>query len=463
MESGAPDALPSRRTGGLKRVRDGVWRIDVELPREPGEARRRVSRTVAGTKDVAEAALDELRRDVSGAAAAADPRRRNGSPRARGRRQRGSGAIHELAHDRWLVGFEGRPDPVTGARRRHTRTIRGTRQEAEAALARLRVRFGSGGVPVGTAARDLQAACDLYLAEVRTERSTLRTDRSACNLMSVTKLPGGRLLGHVPLRDLDWKVIEQVYATWGRTLKPQTLARYASTLSKVLDYAKRTGWISTNPAKDAQRPRVPSHRPDVPTREEVKDALSFAESSGDMTLSTYALGIASVGCRRAELLAVRRRDVDLGNNVLTICAALADGGPGTGVYYKATKRADWRDVPISDQFAGALRQLLMHQDGTQVEGAEFTRDSFVFTDSPGGATWLRPDSATAQWLEARKTSTVTFAQMRRFVATELLDVTDGDYRTVASITGNSEETLRRWYDGGPNLAKKKAVLRRAQL
>ena len=53
--------------------------------------------------------------------------------------------------------------------------------------------------------------------------------------------------------------------------------------------------------------------------------------------------------------------------------------------------------------------------------------------------------------------------LRRFVATELLDVTDGDYRTVASITGNSEETLRRWYDAGPNLAKKTAVLSRADL
>ena len=47
--------------------------------------------------------------------------------------------------------------------------------------------------------------------------------------------------------------------------------------------------------------------------------------------------------------------------------------------------------------------------------------------------------------------------LRRYVATELLDVTNGDYRTVASITGNSEETLRRWYDAGPNLEKKAAI------
>jgi hypothetical protein len=44
------------------------------------------------------------------------------------------------------------------------------------------------------------------------------------------------------------------------------------------------------------------------------------------------------------------------------------------------------------------------------------------------------------------------------VATELLDVTNGDYRLVASITANSEEPLRRWYDAGANMEKKRAVV-----
>lgn len=71
----------------------------------------------------------------------------------------------------------------------------------------------------------------------------------------------------------------------------------------------------------------------------------------------------------------------------------------------------------------------------------------------------RLDNATV----ARGSRSVTFAMLRRYVATQLLDVTSGDYRTVASITGNSEETLRRWYDAGPNLEKKKAVVSMARL
>jgi hypothetical protein len=88
---------------------------------------------------------------------------------------------------------------------------------------------------------------------------------------------------------------------------------------------------------------------------------------------------------------------------------------------------------------------------------------FVFRDDPDGATWLRPDRTSRRWLAARGDSPVTFAMLRRYVATQLLDVTNGDYRTVASITENSEETLRRWYDAGPNLQKKKAVIDMARL
>jgi hypothetical protein len=51
----------------------------------------------------------------------------------------------------------------------------------------------------------------------------------------------------------------------------------------------------------------------------------------------------------------------------------------------------------------------------------------------------------------------------RLEATQLPDATNGDHRTVVSITGHSEETLRRWYDAAPNLQKKNAVIDMARL
>ena len=51
----------ARGTGGIFRIDQGTWRVDVEMSRAPGESRRRVSRTVRGSRAEAEQVLGELR------------------------------------------------------------------------------------------------------------------------------------------------------------------------------------------------------------------------------------------------------------------------------------------------------------------------------------------------------------------------------------------------------------------
>ena len=187
--------------------------------------------------------------------------------------------------------------------------------------------------------------------------------------------------------------------------------------------------------------------------------------AADFTLYAYLMGMATIGCRRSELLAITVADLDLDNGFVTIRSSIADGGPGRGTYRKTTKRDDWRDVPLTQQMVAVFHEVLDRRRellanlGTSVVAPE----SYVFSDEPVGARWLRPDSTSQRWLAARGDSSVTFAMLRRYVATQLLDVTNGDYRTVAAITGNSEETLRRWYDAGPNLEKRRAVVNLSRL
>jgi integrase len=459
----APEGeIPGRRPGGIKVVRPGVWRVDVELARDKLGPRRRVSRTVSGSLQDAEAALDALASRV--ASNTVKPATRAKSPTGRAARPRRSGAVTMLAPDRWLVGVEGAADPVTGKRRRHTSVVNGTREQAEIALARMKLLDADGLKQTATSARTIEAACNLYLADASTELQTQRTDRSACHRICGTVVPGGITFGDVRLNKVDWRMIEQIYAKWEETLQPPTRARYASTLSKVLDHSKRVGWIRLNPAADARRPKVPTHKPDVPKTIEVREALDRAKRH-DFEMYAYVMGLATLGCRRSELLALYVEDVDLAEGVVTIRASLADGGPGVGIYRKATKRDDWRDVPLTAQMADVFRDLFSRRtEQLQTFGRRsMLTSAYVFSDDPDGATWLRPDTTTQRWLAARGTSKVTFAMLRRYVATQLLDVTDGDYRTVSSITGNSEETLRRWYDAGANMQKKKAVVELSRL
>ena len=69
----------------------------------------------------------------------------------------------------WRVDVEIARDPVSGRRRRVSRYVHGTREDAEVALARLRVADHEKRLPNGgTNARSVRAAFQLYLQAVDT-------------------------------------------------------------------------------------------------------------------------------------------------------------------------------------------------------------------------------------------------------------------------------------------------------
>src|SRR6185437_3804796 len=121
------------------------------------------------------------------------------------RRRRGSGGIFQLSDNRWKIDIELPRDAVTGHRRRASRTVNGTREDAELALARLKVAQHQKRLPSGgTNARSVAAAMALYLdaAESGTLEltpKTVTTSRSAIRVMSDAVLADGRRFGTIRL------------------------------------------------------------------------------------------------------------------------------------------------------------------------------------------------------------------------------------------------------------------------
>jgi hypothetical protein len=138
------------------------------------------------------------------------------------RRKRGSGGVVEVRPGVWKVDVEIHRDAISGARRRVSRQIRGTREEAELALARLRVADHERRLPTGgTKARSVRAAFELYLATaeagvIELAPRTLVTSRSARNVMCSTRLPDGREFGGVRLSALSWQDIEHCFGVMRR-------------------------------------------------------------------------------------------------------------------------------------------------------------------------------------------------------------------------------------------------------
>ncbi len=108
----------------------------------------------------------------------------------------------------WRVDVEVGRDPVTGQRRRVARVVHGAREDAEIALARLKVTDHEKRLPSGgTNARSVRAAFQLYLQAVDSGRielapATVVTSRSAAKRMCSTELADGRTFGDIRLSRL---------------------------------------------------------------------------------------------------------------------------------------------------------------------------------------------------------------------------------------------------------------------
>lgn len=224
----------------------------------------------------------------------------------------------------WRVDLEVGRDRVTGRRRRVARVIHGTREDAEIALARLKVADHEKRLPRGgTNARSVRAALQLYLQAVdggliELAPATVVTTRSAARRMYSTVLADGRTFGDIRLSRLTWSDIESLYAAMRAAGRgPAWVRRCATVLTRALELARKRGLVDANPSKDATRPRTVRSKPFAPSTTELMEVLADA-AKRDAETANAAVVLASTGIRKGELLAIRWADVDLDGGELHI-------------------------------------------------------------------------------------------------------------------------------------------------
>ena len=322
-------------------------------------------------------------------------------------RRRGSGGVFLVRDGVWRVDVEVARDPVTGRRRRVSRTIVGTREKAEIALARLKVADHESRLPLGgSSARSVRAAFQLYQQAVdagliELSPSTRVTVRSAVRTMSSMLIGDGKAFGDIRLSRLTWQDIGGVRRDEGDWPWPRLGPSMCTVLNRSLELARKRGLLETNPAKDATRPRSTRKKPFAPTGKEVR-ALLAASRRRDPEIAD-AVTVASTGLRVGELLALRWGDVDVEAGELNVAAAITDGGRGVGVIRKQTKRADWRDVPLTSGATDVFRSQRRRRQ--ELVGVAPEPVGYVFPASLDDSVPLRPDRLGDRW--AVKTRGVT--------------------------------------------------------
>lgn len=325
---------------------------------------------------------------------------------------------------------------ASGRQRYLTRTVHGTKREADAQLRQLILEAGLANETSHATMDDL-AAKWLDLVSETLSPSTLREYR---RLLAKIVLPqfGGTKVRAIRPSDLD-----TFYATLrrrgvsGRPLSAQSVHHVHALIRRLLNQALKWGWILTNPALNASPPRVDRVELEVPDVETVTRIINFAQERNP-DIACFLRLAAVTGARRGELCAIRWRDFDK-NGALSIKHSIVDGR-NDELIEKGTKTHASRKVVIDALTMRVVdSQRERSEERSKACGIKFSRNNFVFTSSLDGAVPWRPHRVTLAFkrlCDELGFSGVRLHDLRHFTATQML-ASGVPVKTVAARLGHA--------------------------
>jgi len=337
-----------------------------------------------------------------------------------------------------LRAYVGR-DSVTGQTRCRTRTFRGGKREAEAALSRFVDEVGATGVAPSDATVGTLLNSWLSLVNEDLSPTTVRNYQLAIDNYLVPHI------GNIRLTKLQTAAIDRLYRELrerggkdGKPLSPASVHHAHSVLRKALQQALRWGWLKSNPAALATPPkkRTPQLNPPDPT-----EVIALIESAmiTNPVFGGFLHLAATTGARRGEICALRWRDIDFENAKLLISYAIVEGTRGE-LIEKDTKTHASRRIALDDFTIDILHQVRRQMDDRAAAvGGAIVPESFVFSRSACGENPLPPNEASAIFRKIRDDSGMRQMRLhdfRHFAATRLL-AAGVPVRTVSGRLGHA--------------------------
>ncbi len=310
-------------------------------------------------------------------------------------------------------------DPDTGKRRWMTRTVRGTRADAQRELKVLAAH--ANVAPAVGAQTTVAELLDQWFARGRVSWSptTVR------NLGSIVERHLKPALGDLLVGDLTAAIVDQFYERLrtegrieGKPLAIGTVRRVHSTLHAALAQAQRWPWVFDNVADHASPPR--GEPVEMRPRTPAEVARLLESVADDPPLQLYLTLAATTGARRGQLLALRWTDVDLVAGSLSMQRSVVEGPEGPVLVPTKTRRS--HRVALDPASVELLRT---HREHVREEnGADAFEQRFVFcADAAGTRPWL-PNFVTKRFIVARRAAGLghfRLHDLRHFMATEMLD------------------------------------------
>jgi len=362
-----------------------------------------------------------------------DARRRTGSVR-----QRGNTLQVRL--------FSGR-DPVTGKDVYLTATIKGTdkaaHKEADAKLAEFwtevrKQRAAQSSVNLGYVLDQWMQTSELEDSTRKTYDGYIaRTIRPVLGNLAVRKVDARTLESlyselrrcrtgcdgtpfiekHKKAGDHDCKV-EKCKAHKCNPMATSTVRQIHAIISGALDAAERWGWIGSNPARVARKPKQKRPEPDPPSPAEAA-RLSEEAFRMDDDWGVLVWLAMTTGMRRGELVALRFKRIDFDGEVIDLRRNWVLGKE------KGTKTHQNRRIALDTETLVLLKEQRERvRKRVEALGRKFSDELFVFsaTRTPNHSAPYSPNAVTQRYkdMATRIKIDTHLHALRHYSATELL-------------------------------------------
>lgn len=271
------------------------------------------------------------------------------------RRPKGAGSITSRGEGKWLISVcVG--NKADGSQRRVTKTIEGSKSEAEFELVKLKAKMGKSPHYGDTMTLD-----EYYYGPFLSSRTGLLVDQTLRTYESVYKLHIHPEFGSIPANEINRALVQR----WVLHLPSAALAQKCY---RHLRAILRAMWIDgLLDEKPLERPvRLPRHTVAPKDPWSFEETLEALEALRGHQLEALVLAMAGAGLRREEALAIDIPDdlsftdvLDMQGNRRTYCHCLIKKTWTDGTEQQDnTKTYNARPVSIGDPFASRLQEIV---------------------------------------------------------------------------------------------------------
>jgi len=313
-----------------------------------------------------------------------------------------------------------------GKFRQRSRTVHGSRRNAEQVRDDLRHRRRSGGLE--SSSEDLATILGEWI-DLREPTLSPSTVDVYLHLIRRRLIPA---LGHIKVGQLTARQLDRYYAALhDEGLASGTIAKVHSVIRSALEQARKWSLVEHNVADDASPPRN-VRRPVMAVSAEVVGQMLDAADDWFAVLFRVA---AVTGARRGEVVGLQWRDVDLDAGSVTIRRSVIRSKDHVRVVRDTTKTNRHGTVSIDPKTVSVVRAWRAHCLTTAFAcGIALADEAFLFSPEPDGRIPRWPKDVNYAFVRIRLSlglSGFTFKDAtRHFVATQLI-ARGEDVRTVA--------------------------------